>query len=42
LCKILIGKPESKTSLERHENIKEYNIKMGLKRKWGLGGVDWI
>jgi hypothetical protein len=40
-CRILMGKPEGKGSLERPRCRWEDNIKMNL-REIGWGGMDWI
>jgi hypothetical protein len=39
--RLLLGKPEGKTPLERPRCRWIYNIKMDLL-EIGLGGVDWI
>jgi hypothetical protein len=39
--KVLVGKPEGKSPLERSSRRWEDGIRMDL-RETGLGGVDWI
>jgi hypothetical protein len=39
--KILVGKPEGKSSLGRPRRMREDGIRMDL-REIGLGGVKWI
>ena len=39
--RVLVGKPEGKTPLERPRCRWEDNIKMGLQ-EMGYGGMDWI
>jgi hypothetical protein len=39
--RVLVGKPEGKRPLERHQCRWEDGIKMGL-REIGSGGVEWI
>jgi hypothetical protein len=39
--RVLVGKPEGKTSLERPRHRWEDNIKMDLQEV-GWGGMDWI
>ena len=41
MYRVLVGKPEGKTPLERPRCRWEDNIKMGLQ-EMGYGGMDWI
>jgi len=41
LCRILVGKPEGKRTLERTRRRWEDDIKMELQ-ELGCGGNDWI
>jgi hypothetical protein len=41
LCRILLGEPDGKRSLERPMCRWHDTIKMDL-REMGLGGMDWI
>jgi hypothetical protein len=40
--KVLVGKPEGKRPLGRPRRRWEDGIRMDLKEKIGLEGVDWI
>jgi hypothetical protein len=41
ICRILVGKPEGKTSVARPRRRWEDNIKMDFQEV-GWGGMDWI
>ena len=41
ICWVLVGKPEGKRPLGRHQLRLEDNIKMD-RQEVGCGGMDWI
>jgi hypothetical protein len=41
MYRVLVGKPEGKSPLERRRRRWEYEIKMDL-REIVLGGVEWV